>query len=387
MSEAVRARVPGHRPSVIMTGPLPPVIGGMASVLEGLRQSSLGSRVDLRLFDTGKQTSEGRPFWRGVQARLHLMWRWWRALAGPRDVIVHIHTCSGFTFFLDAGLLLVARMRGCRVLLHVHGARFDDFLDGLPPALVRVARAVARSSHAVIALSEEWRIRLQARLPGAVIVVVENGIPMPALTERPQRPGPARVLFLGNLGARKGVPELLEAFAKVAVPCRLSMAGGEEDPGATAWARERCIALGVADRVDFLGPVVGEAKESLLQSADVFVLPSRAEGLPMALLEAMGHGLPPVVTRVGAMPSVVEDDRNGLLVDSGDVPALTAALERLGSQPQLRRSFGAAARTTCEKRFGVERSVEKLLAVYRGVLDGKPLGDVQFTPAEVREDA
>jgi glycosyltransferase involved in cell wall biosynthesis len=361
------------RLAVIMAGPLPPVIGGMASVLDGLRNSSLAGRVDLRFFDTGKQTAEGRPLWQGIQARIGLMWKWWKTLAEPRNLIVHIHTCSGLTFFLDTGLLLLARLRGRPVILHVHGARFDEFLDSLSAGPAIVARIAAKSSAAVIALSDDWRDRLETRLPGANVVVVENGIPIPSGIQPSDRRETVNILFLGNLGVRKGVPELLDAFAELRRPCRLLMAGGEEDPGYIAWARDRCRKLGIDDRVDVLGPVVGNAKLSLFASADVFVLPSRAEGLPMALLEAMGHGLPPVVTRVGAMPSVVSDGQNGLLVDSGDVPALALALDRISGDADLRRRLAAAARVTCSDRFGVERSVDKLMALYGDVrAPGRP---------------
>jgi glycosyltransferase involved in cell wall biosynthesis len=110
--------------------------------------------------------------------------------------------------------------------------------------------------------------------------------------------------------------------------------------------------------------VVGNAKTRLLQSADGFVLPSLAEGLPMALLEAMAARLPVVVTAVGAMPEVVHDGQQGYLIPPEDAPALAAALDRLAANPQAGRHMGESAYLTCERAYGVERMVEALLNVY-----------------------
>lgn len=357
---------------VVMAGPLPPAVGGMASVLDGLARSSLAARVSLELFDTGKKTPEGRPWWQGVAARLSLLVRWWSAMGGSAGCIAHIHTCSGLTFFLDGVLVLLAKLRGRRCVLHVHGARFDAFMDELNAPARRLAAAIARSADAVVALSEDWRTRLSERVSGVRWFVVENGVAAPDAKELYARATGLEVLFLGNLGERKGVPELLEAFARVSEASALLLAGGEETEGFNGIARERCEALGISHRVRFLGPVVGDAKAALLQRADIFVLPSRAEGLPMALLEAMACGLPVVSTRVGAIPSVVTQGIDGLLIDSGDVEALADSLRALCVDAGLRERLGRTARETCLAGYGVERTVDKLLVLY-GELSGRVL--------------
>jgi glycosyltransferase involved in cell wall biosynthesis len=97
----------------------------------------------------------------------------------------------------------------------------------------------------------------------------------------------------------------------------------------------------------------------------VFALPSYAEGMPMALLEAMSWGLPVVATPVGGVPQVIEHGVNGLLVAPGDIDGLAAALARLFDEPALRDSLGAAARRTIAARFSVETALARLGELYR----------------------
>ena len=350
-----------------MAGPLPPAVGGMASVLGALQASTLARKVDLQLFETGKTTPAGRPIWVGIATRLRLMADWWRLLrrrSGGLVPVAHIHTCSGLTFFLDGALLVVSRLRGAPVVLHVHGARFDVFLDGLPAPAALLARWLARRAARVVVLSEEWRQRLDQRWPGARLCVVANGVAMPSRAHAVDRGGPPHYVFLGNLGQRKGVHVLLQAAAQSIHPWRVSLAGGEEEPGYTDTTRAAIARLGLTARVQILGPVVGQDKIALLADAQGFVLPSLAEGLPMALLEAMAMALPVVVTAVGAMPGVVRDGTDGRVVPAEDAAALAAALDALAAQPGQRQQFGEAAAERARALYGIEQMVDGLMEVY-----------------------
>lgn len=353
---------------VIMSGPLPPAIGGMASVIGALGQSVLTSRIQLRLFDTGKKTREGRSLWEGIQSRLTLMREWRAALKQHRTDIAHIHTCSGFTFFLDGLLLLIAKRQGCRIVMHVHGARFDSFLDDLNPALLGASRFLARRADVVLALSEDWRKRLEARLPRSHIRVLANGVPEPSGVSARSSGERTQFLFLGNLCKRKGVPVLLDAMAIAAEPWSVQFAGGDEDPGFTEWTRQEIERRQLHSRATLLGPVVGPAKDKLLAQADAFVLPSLAEGLPMSLLEAMAARLPVVVSTVGAMPEVIQDGVHGLLVPPGDATALAQAMDHLARSPEQRESMGQASHALYEARYSVDAMAQALLSIYTNEL-------------------
>ncbi|MBS1139943.1 MAG: putative Glycosyl transferase group 1 [Proteobacteria bacterium] len=356
---------------VVMTGPLPPAVGGMASVLGALSDSSLPKRVKLELFETGKTTPDNRPFVVGVVNRLNLLWRWWKIIGHASHPIAHIHTCSGFTFFLDGVLLILAKIRGASTVLHIHGARFDSFLDNLGFVKKWIVHWLTTQADVVVVLSEDWKVRLSERLPEANLKVVANGVPRLPGTRKNANSTAPTFLFLGNLCRRKGVDILLEATEKSQTAWKLELAGGEEEPGFSSWTQDQIAQRKLANRVSLLGPVVGEAKNKLLKEADGFVLPSLAEGLPMALLEAMAAQLPVVVTRVGAMPEVIDDNINGILIPPQDANALASALDQLALNPQLREQLGQVAAETCELRYGIERMVDALSTIYDNLHTGK----------------
>lgn len=349
---------------IIMSGPLPPAIGGMASVLSALSQSRLATQTDLTLFDTGKKTSANRSMLEGIQARLTLMKNWRALLRQHPDSIAHIHTCSGFTFFLDGVLLLLAKWQGCRVVMHVHGARFDDFLDELNPAMLATARFLARRADVVIALSEDWKARLNQRLPASRIAVLPNGVPEPVSSSTKATNETPKFVFLGNLGKRKGVPVLLDAMELATVPWTLQFAGGDEDPGFTEWTRNEINRRQLSHRAKLMGPMVGKHKEELLAQADAFVLPSLAEGLPMALLEAMAARLPVVVTTVGAMPEVINEGVEGYLVPPNDARQLAAAMNRMALPGEQRNVMGLAGYAKYRALYSVDAMAQTLLSIY-----------------------
>ena len=353
---------------VVMSGPLPPAIGGMASVIGALSQSELALRTDLTLFNTGKQTSDNRSLWEGIRARLTLMAAWRAWLRQHHADIAHIHTCSGFTFFLDGLLAAIARYQGCRVVLHVHGGLFDQFLDGLNPVLRIAARHIARRTDLVLALSDDWRHRLGQRLPGSRISVLPNGVA--AISGQLQRaPGqPTTFLFLGQLSRLKGVHILLDALQQAQTNWRVQLAGSESEPGFTDWLRAEIDHRQLADRMTLLGPLVGEAKNRVLTEADAFVLPSLAEGLPMSLLEAMAARLPVVVTTVGAIPEVIQDGVHGLLVGPGNATALAQAMDHLARSPEQRESMGLASHALYEARYSADAMAQALLSIYKNEL-------------------
>lgn len=354
---------------VVMSGPLPPAIGGMASVIGALSASTLAQHTALALFDTGKKTRDGRSVLEGLQARLTLMREWRTLLRQHRADIAHIHTCSGLTFFLDGLLAWQARRQGCRVVLHVHGGLFDQFLDGLNPLMGIAARRISRRADLLIALSEDWRQRLAQRLPGSRITVLVNGVAEP-VGEAMQRSDDSEptFVFLGQLSTLKGVPVLLAAMTQSHAHWRVQLAGSEGEPGFADRMRAQIAEQGLSTRMILLGPVIGSAKDQLLLKADGFVLPSLAEGLPMSLLEAMAARLPVIVTTVGAMPEVIENGIEGLLVPPNDAEALASALDQLAQSSVQRMAMGKAAYAKYRARYSVDAMAQGLVQIYKEIV-------------------
>jgi glycosyltransferase involved in cell wall biosynthesis len=177
------------------------------------------------------------------------------------------------------------------------------------------------------------------------------------------------LLFLGRLGHRKGIFVLLEALAAVRSRFRhvVLLCGGD---GELDRVRAEVVRLDLSDNVTLLGWVKGAAKDELLESSTVFVLPSFDEGVPMSILEAMAWGLPVIATPVGGIPEVVTDGREGLLVAPGDADALGEAICRLLVDADLRAQMGRNGRLRFQTDFSIQSVLEKLESIYRshGVL-------------------
>jgi glycosyltransferase involved in cell wall biosynthesis len=164
---------------------------------------------------------------------------------------------------------------------------------------------------------------------------------------------------LGRLHKDKDLPNLIMAFAELTrhrTASTLIVVGDGDERGSLETLVGR---LGLANEVRFWGATRDVAR--LFAVADVFAISSRAEGLPMALLEAMSAGLPCVATRVGGIPDVLSGE-NGILVSPGDSSALGSALNRLATSPDLARTLGEAARGTVIARYSVASTVDQYLA-------------------------
>lgn len=174
------------------------------------------------------------------------------------------------------------------------------------------------------------------------------------------------VVFVGRLDPVKGVTLLLEAFAALRARhpgARLTVAG---DGGIRARLEARAKALGLAEAVRFPGYLDEGQVADLLATADMLVLPSFAEGLPVVLMEALAARIPVIATQIAGVPELVEDGVTGLIVPPGDVVALEAAISRLLSDPDLRARMGAAGRAKVEAEHDIAHEAAWLAELFAG---------------------
>jgi glycosyltransferase involved in cell wall biosynthesis len=199
---------------------------------------------------------------------------------------------------------------------------------------------------------------------------IDPGVFAPVARER--REGePLRILCVGRLVAVKGQAILLDAIAELrarGVDGHLTLVGD----GPSRRALERQVAtLGLGERVTFAGPVGDDQMPGFYARADVFCLPTFAEGLPIVLMEAMATELPVVTTPVAGIPELVEDRVTGRLVPPSDAGQLADALEELASDPELSRRLGAAGRARVLEEFDIRDAAAELERAF-GPLTGSP---------------
>jgi glycosyltransferase involved in cell wall biosynthesis len=177
----------------------------------------------------------------------------------------------------------------------------------------------------------------------------------------------AALIFLGRIGEHKGADRILRAIAKlpdaVRAQVRLCMAGD----GAVDEMRALAEQLGLASQVEIRGWIAGADKEAWMRQTNVFILPSRNEGLPMAMLEAMAWGKALIVSPVGAIPEFVTDGVEGFLVPPDDIDAIADAIRKLAENPDLRVQMGTAARKRVEP-LDIQNYRIRLGEIYREAL-------------------
>lgn len=294
------------------------------------------------------------------------------AAALGRIGLLHIHMAERASVMRKGLIVHLGRSFHIPVVLHLHGADFADFCRDLGPWRHHLVKSMVHRANAVVVLGNYWRdfAISDLGLPPGRIEVLHNAVPGPETVPARNHDGPCRILFLGVLGKRKGVPTLINALASPAMRARswhATLAGN----GEVAETRDYAARLGLADRLSFPGWVDEDKARQLLAETDLLVLPSRNEGLPMAILEAMAWGLPVVSTPVGAIPDAVESGTNGVLVPVGDDAALAQALVQLVDDGALRQRMGAASRERWAQMFNIANYNHRLEALFRRVRAGQ----------------
>lgn len=276
-----------------------------------------------------------------------------------RPDVVHTH---GYRPDIVAGL--AARSVGIPAVSTIHGFTGNGWRNRLNE---RVQEFALRRADAVIAVSAPLRGRIVAAgVSDARVHVVPNGfMPTRGLVPRDEArarlglPSSARIAgWLGRLSPEKGPDVMVDAIAASRSDWQVSMVG---DGRARSGLEARAAAAGAADRVRWHGMVPEGG--SLLLAFDAFVLSSRTEGTPIALLEAMNAGTPIIATRVGGVPEVVRE-AEAILVDSESPAAIASALDELVSNPKSAQSRAAAARTRVATVYGMDAWLDAIDVAY-----------------------
>lgn len=377
---------------VLMVAPMPTpgtYIGGIAVLLSHLLEhwnlpyEVLTYNTNLGPRDYGSvnkvNTANIRRFVRNAKGL--------RALARrERPDIVHFHTSRHFAMLKD--LLLVGVLKAncrCKVVGHIHHASYPSLLVGNSKAgrLLQLQMVMA-SFDRLILMSESIRRELSLKLNASSLRrfkakarVIHNFIPLPQLlSPSSERFKPVTLFFIGNVGPQKGIHDLIECAGdlKRAGMCfELVLAGPFDSAVFGERLKQRVADLGLGEMVRFTGPVLGGQKAALFQAADIFVLPSYGEGIPVSMLEAMSYGLPVVATSVGGIPEVLPNQELGFLVKPGDVPALSSALQTLIGSGELRRTMGRLGRKRVEDFHSPRRFLGQLEAIYGDLSEGYPI--------------
>ncbi|GAA5336527.1 MULTISPECIES: glycosyltransferase family 4 protein [Thermus] len=292
----------------------------------------------------------------------------WRGLGEVRELIRRVRPHLVHAHSSKAGFLgrLAAKSLGIKSIFTAHGWAFTDGVSPARRALaLTLERLAGRAGDLVLAVSERDReLALRYRVvPPERIRLVWNGVPDTPLRANPSH-NPPRIVMVGRFAPQKDHALLLRALAELRdLPWRLDLVGqGPLLPEVQALAER----LGLEQRVRFLGKRLDV--DRILADAQVFVLASNWEGLPLSVLEAMRAGLPVVASDVGGVREAVLEGRTGFLVPRGDVTLLRERLALLLQDPSLRVALGREGRKRYEAHFTLERMLRQVWAAYEELL-------------------
>ena len=282
--------------------------------------------------------------------------------AVKRVDILHMHVSERGSFWRKAILLKLCRRKGIRTILHHHGAEFFDFYEkASPKAKARIA-AIIDLADVNLVLSEYHRTRMLEKFPRGNFKVLYNAVPDSGVPTR--HPHPNGILFVGRMGKRKGVYDLVAALEDLegCLPpdIKFYFCGDGEVEKVTELLREKKM----EHRVGHIGWCTKEQLRQFYGQTILFVLPSYHEGLPMSLLEAMYAGIPCITTRVDGIPEVVQSGKNGLLVDPGDLEQIKDSLLQLIGDQELRNTLASNAFQTVRQQFLLKQHMENLKKSY-----------------------
>jgi len=342
----------------LMVGSDLSVKGGMVSVVQRYKQTSFMDSVIYRAsYCDGSALKRIRIF--GICLGQFMF----DLCTKPSIRIVHIHMSEKGSFIRKSLVLTLAKLWGKKTILHLHGAEFLLFYQKSPAFFQKYITHILTSADHNIALSAQWRKDILQIADKTNISVIYNPC---IVQEKPVRQTERiRFLFMGRMGQRKGVYDLIEACKLLKNRhIQINLYGdGEVDQ-----VRRLVEENNLSDFVNVHDWIRDAEKLQAFQASHVLLLPSYNEGLPMAILEALGYWMPVISTPVGGIPEAIIDGVNGFLIEPGNVVQLAEKMDTLSTSPELIETMGEASYQMAKEKFDLNRTIHQLESLYKSLV-------------------
>ncbi|NEU09995.1 glycosyltransferase family 4 protein [Flavihumibacter sp. R14] len=282
--------------------------------------------------------------------------------------LIHIHGSVYGSLYRKFLIGLIAKsVFGKKIVNHLHSGAYDSFYNNSTIVGKNVIRRYFELSDAIITVSHPVKDYVSSQFSIANIHVINNVIAKAFAKRNEIRPSIISLLFLGLVGNNKGIFDLLEVLGDhreyFKSKIRLIIGGNGELDRLISTIKEN----GLEEIVEFKGWVSGQSKQKLLLEADIFILPSYSEGMPISILEAMSYGMPIIATQVGGIPQIVKHDLNGRLVRPGDLMALYQAINYYLVFPNRIQEHGEVSLRIIQE-YSPETVMPKVEALYKSLI-------------------
>ena len=303
--------------------------------------------------------SKLRKLWQAIRAFLEF------CLKASKYQIIHVNVASDSSYYRKSFFIKTAKILGKKIVIHQHGGDFEEFYyKQLNDKGRNRLKKIFSMGNVFLVLSPEWKKFFSGIIDENKIIVFPNSIKVSKVGEKNY--GQHKVLFLGRICKEKGIgelfkvlPGLIEKYPDIQV-----YLGG-------IWADKELekMAGSYPENVVFLGWISGEEKKKYLEWCDIFVLPTYFEGQPVSVLEAMAYSCAVVASDTGGIPQMIENGRTGILIEPKSPESLAEGLSKVLEDADLCRRLGENAYKKVKADFSIEKNMDKLLRIYRKVLD------------------
>ena len=343
---------------VLMVGPHNSVKGGISTVVDSYLSWGKWENIRISYVPT---YIEKNILIKIAFYFIHLLEIIGKCMCSKIDII-HVHMAERGSFYRKAIILYFCRRRGIKTVIHHHGAEFIEFYNNCSQARKKWIDKVLTAADINIVLSYYQKNRMELYFPKATFRVIYNSVSEDS--ENLYCSESTNVLFVGRLGKRKGVYDLLQAIKELdpVLPAtiKLCLCGDGDIAGVKAWIKREAI----ESRIKFIGWCNKAELQCAYHNTMLFILPSYHEGLPMAPLEAMSCGIPCIGSNVDAIPEVINNGDNGLLITPGNVSEIKTALFMLIKNESFRKKMGERGYECVKDRFLIKNRVLELKKIY-----------------------
>lgn len=309
--------------------------GGISAVVQYWSENI----EDLQYYPTYKLSNIIVRIWLFFKSYVRLAFR---MMFDKNIKILHLHTAADGSFWRKAQLVKLGHVFHKKVILHVHASRFKDFYSESSVKKREWIKDVLDQVDVLIVLSESWKKWFtEIGIKENKIIILHNITPYPTIIQDAKvQDGKIHFLFLGEIGKRKGVFDIVRGIAAhrddLQDKIEFRIGGNKNEEELIRMIEKNQL----QDMVKFEGWVGGEKKLELFNWADIFILPSFNEGLPISILEAMSYGMPIISTPVGGIPEVLRNNLNGTMVSPGNSEEIVSAMCKYVYNTDLIKSEG-----------------------------------------------
>ncbi|MGG4036977.1 glycosyltransferase family 4 protein [Heyndrickxia ginsengihumi] len=355
---------------ILMVGSSTKVKGGMTTVVESFLNYDFKDEFKIVYIPTHIENTN--TFYKLLFFFISLL-RIVYNLLFNRIRIVHMHMSERGSFKRKYIIYKIAKFFNKIVITHSHGAEFKEYYDVVNAKQKSKISELLRESDLVITLGERWSEIIKNIEPNSKTCILRNAVNIPAESNMIIEKDCYNILFLAVLIKRKGILDLINSSAliidelkKFNKEVKFTIAGDGELLNESI---DLVTQLGLKENFYFLGWVDNKKKAELLRKADLFILPSYNEGLPLSIIEAMSYGVPIISTNVGSINEAVICGRNGFLIKPGDTKGIKNAITKLLTKGDISQ-FSEESRVLAEERFDNNKYFDRIKLIYSNLLMG-----------------